>query len=328
VPTMADSNLSIRRATHDDLDAIVEVGAAALGWTPGEPHGDLFRWKHMDNPFGESPIWIAEVDDQIAGFRAMMRWELVDPNGRTIRAVRAVDTATHPDFQRRGIFSSLTMGAVEEMAEDGVDIVFNTPNSQSRPGYLKMGWIDVGRLRVAARPTSIGALVKVARARTAAQKWSEPSTVGIDATEAFALDGVAALVAGKPAGTGMSTPLSVEYLQWRYGFGPLHYRAWVPDGIEGGVAVFRVRRRGEARECTVATVLAPEGSRERGRELLAGLARNVDAAYLLRTGGRHLAGGFFPMPNQGPRLTAREVTTKPDPDITNWHLTLGDVELF
>jgi len=325
---MADSNISIRRAPPEDLEAVVEVGAAALGWAPGEPHGDLFRWKHVDNPYGESPIWLAEEAGRIAGFRAMMRWELVTPDGRTIRAVRAVDTATHPDFQRRGIFSSLTMRAVDDMMEDGVDIVFNTPNSQSRPGYLKMGWIDVGRLRVAARPTSLSSLAKVARARTAAQKWSEASQVGMDAREALALDGVRELLASRPAGTGLSTAMSVELLQWRYGFEPLHYRAWIPDEVGDGLVVFRVRQRGEARECTVGTVLAPSGSRSRGRELLKGLAKNVDADYLLRTGGGHLAGAFVPLPNQGPRLTARSVCTEPEPDIANWHLTLGDVELF
>lgn len=325
---MADSNIFIRRATGDDLAALIEVGAAALGWAPGEPHADLFRWKHLANPFGESLIWIAEADGRVGGFRAMMRWELVGSEGQTVTAVRAVDTATHPDFQRRGIFSTLTMRAVEEMAEQGVDIVFNTPNSQSRPGYLKMGWIDVGRLRVAARPTSLGSLARVARARSAAHKWSEPSSVGIDAVQALAGDGVGELIESRPQGTGMSTPLSVEYLRWRYGFEPLHYRVWAPDGVDEGLVVFRVRRRGKARECTVTTVLAPYGNRGRGRQLLAGLAREVDADYLLRTGGRHLAGGYLSLPSQGPRLTARAVSTKPDPDITNWHLTLGDVELF
>ena len=31
--------------------------------------------------------------------------------------------------------------------------VFNTPNDQSRPGYLRMGWRDVGRVPAAFRPT-------------------------------------------------------------------------------------------------------------------------------------------------------------------------------
>ncbi len=37
------------------------------------------------------------------GFRTFLRWEFEDA-GRVVRAVRAVDTATHPDHRGRGIF--------------------------------------------------------------------------------------------------------------------------------------------------------------------------------------------------------------------------------
>ncbi|MDH5380092.1 MAG: hypothetical protein OEW75_04520, partial [Cyclobacteriaceae bacterium] len=32
--------------------------------------------------------------------------------------------------------------------------IFNTPNEKSRPGYLKMGWVDAGRLPVYFRPVA------------------------------------------------------------------------------------------------------------------------------------------------------------------------------
>jgi len=31
---------------------------------------------------------------------------------------------------------------------------------------------------------------------------------------------------------------------------------------------------------------------------------------------------------QGPRLTARSVTTDPPTEIADWHFELGDIELF
>ena len=74
-----------------------------------------------------------------------------------MRAVRAVDTATHPDFRGQGVFSALTLGALEELRSDGVAFVFNTPNERSRPGYLKMGWQPVGQVRVLARTRSVTA---------------------------------------------------------------------------------------------------------------------------------------------------------------------------
>ncbi len=71
--------------------------------------------------------------------------------GEVLRAVRAVDTATDPDYQGQGLFTALTMHGLDEVRADGVDFVFNTPNDQSRPGYLKMGWQTVGELPVAVR---------------------------------------------------------------------------------------------------------------------------------------------------------------------------------
>src|SRR4029079_3500391 len=102
------------------------------------------RWKHVDNAFGRSPMWVACDGERIAGFRAFMRWEF-EGAGEVKRAVRTVDTATHPDYQGQGIFTKLTLAGLEELAAEGVDFVFNTPNDKSRPGYLKMGWHVLGR---------------------------------------------------------------------------------------------------------------------------------------------------------------------------------------
>ncbi|MFN3218070.1 MAG: GNAT family N-acetyltransferase [Acidimicrobiales bacterium] len=333
---MGKPEITVRRASADDLAGIIDVASAALGWAPGEPHEQLFRWKHLDNPFGESPMWVAESDGRLAGFRAFMRWELDGPDACRWRAVRAVDTATHPDFQRMGIFSKLTSGAVDEMRDEGVDIVFNTPNDQSRPGYLKMGWIDVGRLPVSFRPTSPAALARMAKARTPADKWSEPTTTGVSAIDALAdRDAVAALASAArngDTGSALTTPLDAAFLAWRYGLEPLHYRAWVGLGGRGdldeGVVLFRRRRRGTAIECSVGHVLVPDGDPVAARRLLGSMAKEVEADYLIRIGAPDPRGGFAPLPNQGPRLTARTVKTDPPADLAAWSFQLGDVELL
>src|SRR5262245_52952288 len=170
------ADVQIRRASGDDLPMVLELARSALGWT--DPDTSFLEWKHLENPFGESPMWVAEIDGRVVGFRGFVRWELQTPDGRMLRAVRAVDTATAPDVQGRGIFTRLTLGALDELRGEGVDLVFNTPNDKSLPGYVKMGWHEVGRLRAVVRPTRARFPFVVLTARTGAARDGLPSTVG------------------------------------------------------------------------------------------------------------------------------------------------------
>ena len=237
--------LEVRRATEADLPAALDLAQRSLGWSPDDPNEAFFRWKHLENPAGASPMWVALDDGEVVGFRVFLRWRFIRPGAPPAVAVRAVDTATHPDHQGRGIFRRLTLGAVDELRAEGVDFVFNTPNSQSRPGYLKMGWQVVGRVPIAVRPSSLVSLHRIAGARTSAGKWSQPSTAGTAAIDALADDAaVTALLDSQARPAGLATDRTVDHLRWRYRFGPLHYRAIVaPDGPAAGLAVFRVRDR-------------------------------------------------------------------------------------
>jgi GNAT superfamily N-acetyltransferase len=174
----AAPEVTVRPASEHDLPAIFAVARRSLGWEDGPATEQHFAWKHFENPFGPSPMWVAEVGERIAGFRTFLRWEFCTGTGEVRRAVRAVDTATDPDFQGRGIFTTLTLGALDELRADGVDFVFNTPNDQSRPGYLKMGWQVIGRLPLAVRPTHLTGLVQIARARLPATRGALPTTAG------------------------------------------------------------------------------------------------------------------------------------------------------
>ncbi len=324
------SVLAVRRAAPEDRAAVIDLCRASLGWEDDDPNEAFFAWKHDDNPFGRSPSWVA-VDDggAIVGLRVFLRWRFREPSGTTFTAVRAVDTATHPDWQGKGIFTRLTLGAIPDLREDGVDVIFNTPNDKSRPGYLKMGWSQIGRVPVGVRPTSVGSLAMMARARTAAELWSESSTIGIDADEAFAdADAVERLLSRCARPDGIATDRDPAYLRWRYSFEPLRYRVvTVGDRLEEGAIVVRLRRRGAALECAVCDVLVPSSSAT--RRLVGDLAARSGADYLLRcTGPGGLLDGFVPAPQLGPILTWRPICRTGAPRIGDLSLSLGDVELF
>lgn len=322
--------LVLRRVTNEDRGAIIALCRASLGWQRDDPNEGFFAWKHDHNPFGTSPAWVAEAPDgSLAGLRVFLRWRFRQPDGTTFSAVRAVDTATHPDWQGKGIFTKLTLGAIPDLRDDDVGVIFNTPNDMSRPGYLKMGWSTVGRVPTAIRPTGVGSLPTMARSRTAAELWSEPSDVGCAAIDLLSdREGVARLLTSAGQPESISTALSPEYLLWRYSFTPLHYRAVpVGDRVEDGLVVFRLRRRGAALECAVADVVVPRGRSARGA--VGYISRRSGADYLLRCAGRSgLRDGFIPAPQLGPVLTWRPINRLGVPGMGELSLTLGDIELF
>jgi GNAT superfamily N-acetyltransferase len=139
--------MEIREAVEADIPQIVGLLKASLGEDLMPKSERYWRWKHVDNPFGVSPVLIAISDSQIVGVRAFMRWAWISSKGR-VESVRAVDTATHPNYQGKGIFSKLTKALLESVKQKNYNLVFNTPNSKSLPGYLKMGWEKAGKLPV------------------------------------------------------------------------------------------------------------------------------------------------------------------------------------
>ena len=318
MPHVDAEALTIRRATADDRSGVMRVAVRALGWAGDERDRQFFAWKHDVNPFGPSPAWVAIDEGQVVGFRTFLCWEFVQGAER-LRMVRAVDTATDPAHQGRGIFRQLTQVAIAELAPVGYDAVFNTPNSQSLPGYLKMGWAELGRPTLGVRPRGLRAALGLARSRTGAQKWSEPTAVGEPAADALGGPDLESLLDRLPSPTGWATPRSAEYLRWRYGFAPLRYRA---IEVRGGLVIFRVRRRGTNREVALCEWLAPEPDRKALRWLV-----NAGGDYVVAT-NLGVAHGLLPLPRSGPVVTWRPLSEARVPALGDLEFQLGDLELF
>jgi GNAT superfamily N-acetyltransferase len=325
---MAD-DLAVRAFRPEtDEAAVLELFQASLGWRTDEVYRAFFRWKHTENPFGPSSAWVAESGGRLAGFRTFLRWQWDVPGRGPITAVRAVDTATHPDFQGRGIFSRLTLHALEELERDGVGFVFNTPNDKSRPGYLKMGWRLIARLPVWARPRRLLTAPKLLGAAVPAELWSLDTGDGQPALEALADDGALGRLLGSLAApAGATTYRSSAFLRWRYGFPALHYRAFCAGAsVEDGVALYRLRRRGGAVEAAICDLLVPGGDDRVARRLLRAVVRDSGADYAVRLAGQGPRSGWLTVPGQGPTFVWRHVTD--DAPSPRWDLVLGDIELF
>lgn len=323
------AELQIRRATSADDGAVLALLATSLGWVPDEQHAAFFDWKHRQNPAGASPSWVALDGERIVGYRTFVRWTF-ERDGRPVAAVRAVDTATHPEYRGQGVFSRLTRHALASLREDGVAFVFNTPNERSRPGYLKMGWQPVATLGVVVRPCSLAAPWRWVRSRVPAEKWSSPSSVGVEAAAVVDDEGTDALLASQPRWPGLRTRRHRAFLAWRYGFAPLGYRALLLGDAPGdGFAIFRLRRRGVAVEGAICEVLVPGADPRRKVRLLRRVAATAGVDHLLDLARPGMwRAGFVPLPGQGPTLVYRGLAAETAPPREQWCLALGDVELF
>ena len=314
------TGIDIRPANAGDRARILELLTRTLGWgtrilaSPNSSGGSTTR-----TLLGPSPMWVATDGDRIVGLRVFMRWEF-DRGGERLRAVRAVDTATDPEYQGRGLFTALTFAGLEELHAEGVDFVFNTPNDQSLPGYLKMGWQVVGNVPAAFRLRSPATAARTLRARVPADLWSTPLELGIPADRWLANTPHVRSPSGSRA---LSTARTGEFLRWRYANGLLGYRVWESDGA---TLLLRARQRGPAHELVVAGELDVSDRRSRAIAARSAVASSTCDHVLLagRADRRH---GFLPLPN-GPLLTFRSLNLSAMPPLANWALTLGDIELF
>src|SRR5215218_1521913 len=235
------STVTIRPfSVGDEANVLELLGLTRGGGPAGRRPPEFFRWKHYDNPLGRSFMLLAEADGRVIGLRAFMRWRF-GAAGRQVMAVRAVDTATHPDYQGMGVFSRLIRAALEGL--DGqVDLVFNTPNDARRPGYLKLGWREVGRAPVSLR------VRRPVRFALGLRRPGAPRS---------ALPAVAA----EPAGRGLRR-------RGRGGGRPPRWSGPVPgpaSGLAVGVDRRRAARRGRAPPCHPAAAGQGRGGGGQGR---------------------------------------------------------------
>jgi hypothetical protein len=327
--------IAIRPFAADDEARVLELLGATLGGGPaGRRPPEFFRWKHLDNPFGPSFMLVAESEGRLIGLRSFMRWRL-QAAGRHWEAARAVDTATHPDYQGLGVFSRLTLAALEAL-QGQVDLVFNTPNGASRPGYLKMGWREVGRVPVGIRirrPIRFirgfrGSDLRLpSRPSVAAQPAAQLLEQGEEVQELLAAAGL--------NDDHLRTPRDVDYLRWRYGAAPLLDYAAVAEREGGrlrGLAVFRVRPRAALWEATVAELLVPAGDWHTARRLLRGIANVAPVDHLtLDTRAATAARIRYLRAPGGIAFVVNPLRDGIAPDPTTlraWALSLGDLEVF
>lgn len=310
----------IRKPNSNETEQIITLLQASLGESLVKKSAKVWNFKHVKNPFGESFVLLAEEEGVLIGVRAFMqwRWQLKD---EVWTSYRAVDTSTHPAHQGKGIFTKLTMQALEEVQKVSESFVFNTPNDKSRPGYLKMGWKQVGRINVA--------LVPIFFYFHKVLFGGKKSSNAITATQ---LDAICERhnydLSVKEV---LFTPKSAYYLRWRYEENPMQ-NYFVVSTQDWYMAMYVKKHRFFNELRVVETI----GSFNKGNlnQMRQSIVRYALANRCLLISVANLDLFTFRLyGNYGPMLTFRSLTSSEKfiekaLNIHNWSYSLGDLELF
>ena len=316
--------MKIRRGDREEISEIVEVLKASLGEADLPLSNNIWNYKHVENPFGESIVYVAEEDDRLVGVRAFMRWEWQIGNTK-YKALRAVDTATHPEFQGKGIFKKLTLTAVDGAKEQGNHFIFNTPNNQSRPGYLKMGWKEVGKISVGIKPalSSFWKLNKNNIENRLELKATDTEIEALCKEYNKKLENKEKIFTAK----------SREYLKWRYEICPL--QAYNVMATSQFYLATYVKKRGKFKELRISECIYGNWEQESPaiNSYIRKISKSVGAQVItfspnMFRGGIDSINGYF-----GPVLTLKKLNLEVNSheklmEIKNWNNSIGDLEIF
>ena len=317
---MSFETVRYTRERRSDLVALLaRVGTTQLT-------DEEFAWWFERNPAGEGIVSLAVDDGDVVGVAAMSFFRTA-LDGDVTRLAIPVNVATDPRYRGQGVFSTLEQENERAASDAGSPLTVTFPNGASYPIFVtRLGWIDLPRLRLWARPLRVGAVARYLLGRPGehgglpAADDSATATRGMEvrAVDRFGPD-LDALGARAGAGYGNHFVRDGEYFNWRYLDSPRDYRC------------FASYRTGEL------TVVAPnDGNSARallGRSLDE-VRGGADALVLLpprdpATRRALVRSGFAPT-NKKLRFIGK--TLSEDAYLVAsrdaWHFTLGDFDFF
>jgi GNAT superfamily N-acetyltransferase len=306
-----------------------------------------FAWWFDRNPAGEGIVSLAVDEGEVVGVAAMSFFK-TRLEGVETRLAIPVNVATDARYRGRGVFSTLQERNEGAAAESGSPLTVTFPNAKSYPIFVRrLGWIDLPRLRLWARPLRAAGVVRYALGRPGERggmRAPDPAPRASHGLEVRPIERFGAetdeLGERAAAGYGSHFTRDAEYFNWRYLDSPRDYRcfgAYRGEELRGVVVVGHTFKHGVSAGFVADLVTAPDDTRAL-QALVPRAAAEVkggaDALVLLpprsRAQRRALARAGFAPTNKKLRFIGKPlhdgVTVDQRPDA--WHFTLGDFDFF
>jgi GNAT superfamily N-acetyltransferase len=306
-----------------------------------------FTWWFDRNPGGEGIVSIAVDGAEVVGVAAMSFFTTLLEGVETRLAI-PVNVATDARYRGRGVFSKLEEENEAAAAASGSPLTVTFPNARSHPIFVRrLGWTDLPRMRLWARPLRFSGVVRYALGREGEREGMRDPTDtplhlhGLDVRpiDHFGAD-MDELGLRAAAGYGSHFMRSATYFQWRYVESPRDYRcfgAYRGDELAGVAVVGHTYKHGVSAGFLADLVAAPEDSKAI-RALVSRAVDEVeggaDALVLLPPSEPSqrralLRAGFAPT-NKKLRFIGKALHdgVRIDESADAWHFALGDFDFF
>ena len=127
-------------ADYDEIVALYHGHYPWLGWS--RPYID---WQYLQNPAGKAQNWVARADGKIVASYTAVPFE-VWIDGKTQTGWRMQDLFTRPEFGGLGIYHTFSRLAKEFTGRPVNPINFTFPNEKSHRGFIHTGWQPIFRV--------------------------------------------------------------------------------------------------------------------------------------------------------------------------------------
>ncbi|MHA4867750.1 GNAT family N-acetyltransferase [Duganella sp. PWIR1] len=94
------------------------------------------RWLYADNPDGGVAGYDAWDGERLAAHYVCVPG-MATVGGQEVRVLLSLNTATHPDYQGKGLFTKLAALTYDSAREQGYDAVYGVANANSTPGFIR-----------------------------------------------------------------------------------------------------------------------------------------------------------------------------------------------
>lgn len=292
-----------------------------------------WKWRFIENPFGRGIIKLLFDDNKLIGHYAVIPME-IKVMDKVVETVFSMTTMTHPNYRGRGIFPFLAEETYREAVRGGFKFVYGFPNQNSyKPITKKLNWKGFGNMDVWQKKMN--------------SECASGYTENGDIKKLDKFDNSISYLWEKVRQSySVAVPRTKVFLNWRFVQNPeVDYVKYIYVDSKGGVSgyiVFKIYRSGIEIKGNIVDLLSiPDkkvvrgllgcvyrGFTEQGiTDISCWCPKNCFYADILREEG-------FSVAKMERTFSGVRIFDKNDKSLnvvenmSNWHLTMGDSDVF